>query len=101
MPKKGTPRTTGTGTGRGRAAKKTTEGKPSRGGSGMEEGRPADVAMGGAPATATAATATTPTHDQIAQRAREIWERRGHPQGQDREIWLEAETILIKEIGGK
>jgi hypothetical protein len=67
----------------------------------MEEGRPADIAMGGEPATATAAAAATPTHDQIAQRAREIWERRGCPQGQDREIWLEAEAQLTKETGGK
>jgi hypothetical protein len=88
MPKKGTPRTTGTGARRGRAAKpKTTEGKPSRG-------------AGAGAATATV-TAPVPTHDQIAQRAREIWQRRAYPQGQDREIWLEAEAQLIKEAGGK
>jgi hypothetical protein len=85
MPKKGTPRTTGTGTGRGRTAKKPTEGKPSR---------------GAGAATATIA-APVPTHDQISQRAREIWERRGYPQGQDREIWLEAEAQLIKEKRSK
>ncbi len=88
MPKKETPRTTATGTRRGQAAKKTTEGKPSG-------------AMAAGAATATVAAKATPTHDQIAQRAREIWERRGHPQGQDREIWLEAEAQLAKEVGGK
>jgi len=88
MPKKGTPRTMGTETGRGRAAKKTTEARPS---GGMEAGA----------ATATVSAKAAPTHDQIAQRAREIWERRGHPQGQDREIWLEAEAQLAKETGGK
>jgi hypothetical protein len=88
MPKKGTPRTTGTGTRRGQAAKgKTAGAKPS---GGMEAGA----------ATATVA-APVPTHDQIAQRAREIWERRGCPQGQDREIWLEAEAQLTKRARGK
>jgi len=96
MPKKETPRAAGTGTGRGRAAK----GKPAQGGSGMEAGRPADIAMGGGAATATAVR-TTPTHDQIAQRARQIWERRGYPQGQDKQIWLEAEEQLAKEMGGR
>lgn len=39
--------------------------------------------------------ATPPaTHDQIAQRAREIWHARGEPAGQDIEIWFEAERQL-------
>jgi hypothetical protein len=89
MPKKGTPKTTGTGTGRGRAAKgKATEAKPP---SGMETGA----------ATATLTARAAPTHDQIAQRARAIWERRGCPHGQDREIWLEAEAQLAQETQGK
>jgi hypothetical protein len=36
-----------------------------------------------------------PTHDEIATRAREIWEKRGRPHGQDTSIWLEAERKLL------
>jgi hypothetical protein len=36
-----------------------------------------------------------PTHDEIATRAREIWEKRGRPHGQDAAIWLEAERKLL------
>jgi len=39
------------------------------------------------------------THDQIADRARAIWEQRGHPQGEDEKIWHEAEDQLKREIG--
>lgn len=33
-------------------------------------------------------------HDQIAQRARELWEAYGHPVGRDEQIWLQAEREL-------
>lgn len=36
----------------------------------------------------------TPTEEQIAHRAREIWNSRGRPSGHDTEIWLEAERLL-------
>jgi hypothetical protein len=39
------------------------------------------------------------THDQIADRARAIWEQRGRPQGEDEKIWHEAEAELKREIG--
>jgi hypothetical protein len=39
------------------------------------------------------------THDQIADRARAIWEQRGRPQGEDERIWHEAEDQLKREIG--
>lgn len=39
-----------------------------------------------------------PTQDQIAQRAREIWMRRGSPGGCDLEHWLDAERELRAEI---
>jgi hypothetical protein len=42
---------------------------------------------------------TTLTHDQIADRARAIWERRGCPQGDDDRIWREAEDELKREMG--
>ncbi len=48
-------------------------------------------------------TGATPTltHDQIAQRAHQIWEKRGRPAGQDEQNWLEAEAQLKRELGVK
>jgi len=40
-----------------------------------------------------------PTHDQIAQRAQEIWTRHGCPPGEDKENWFEAEAELRREMG--
>ena len=37
---------------------------------------------------------STPTHDQISQRAYEIFIERGQPAGQDQAHWLEAERQL-------
>lgn len=37
------------------------------------------------------------TIEQIAARAREIWERKGAPPGRDLEYWLEAENELVFE----
>lgn len=36
----------------------------------------------------------TPTHEEIAKRAEEIWLERHQPTGSDLEIWLEAERQL-------
>ena len=36
----------------------------------------------------------SPTEEQIAHRARELWKERGNPTGQDTDIWLEAERLL-------
>ena len=44
-------------------------------------------------------SSVTLTHDQIADRARAIWEQRGRPQGEDEKIWHEAEDQLKREIG--
>ncbi len=44
-------------------------------------------------------SSVTLTHDQIADRARAIWEKRGRPQGEDEKIWREAEDELKHEIG--
>ncbi len=55
-------------------------------------------------ATATApcpATVKTPTYDQIAQRAREIWTKKGCLPGQDEQNWLEAERQLKAELSRK
>lgn len=37
-----------------------------------------------------------PAHERIAARAREIWESRGRPAGEDLDIWIVAETDLIR-----
>ena len=38
-----------------------------------------------------------PTHDEISQRARELWESNGRPADRDQDIWLEAERQLLAE----
>ena len=48
----------------------------------------------------TAAPATL-THEQIAKRAQQIWEKKGRPVGQDEINWLEAEAQLKRELGIK
>ena len=39
------------------------------------------------------------THEQIAERARAIWQQRGCPSGEDERIWYEAESQLKSESG--
>jgi hypothetical protein len=34
------------------------------------------------------------THDEITKLAHQLWERKGKPQGQDVQVWLEAEAVL-------
>jgi hypothetical protein len=36
-------------------------------------------------------------HEDISQRAREIWEREGRPEGRDMQHWLQAEAELRRE----
>ena len=43
--------------------------------------------------------ASGPTHEQIAQRAEAIWQKRGRPAGRDELNWLEAEAQLRAELG--
>jgi len=45
-------------------------------------------------------TAMKPTHEQITQRAFEIYRQRGCPEGKDLEHWLEAERQLSAEAPG-
>lgn len=40
-----------------------------------------------------------PTHEQIAQRAHELWVKNGSAHGEDQRYWLEAEAQLKKEMG--
>lgn len=39
------------------------------------------------------------THEEIAQRAHDIWEESGRPEGHETEHWLRAENELRKERG--
>jgi len=41
-------------------------------------------------------TATTPTHHEIAELARQYWVERGHHDGQAEQDWLRAEQELLK-----
>ena len=92
MARKGVSKTTGTSTKRGRAAKgESTQPEPSRGEAIVgERSTEMDQAGGG--------TATV-SHDDIAQRAKVIWERRGRPHGEDEKNWREAEEELRRERG--
>ena len=40
-------------------------------------------------------------HEEIAQRARQIWNERNQPNGHDEAIWLEAESRLQAEAESK
>jgi hypothetical protein len=40
---------------------------------------------------------TNITEDQVRQRAFELWEKRGHPEGHEAEFWLQAERELRGE----
>ena len=42
-----------------------------------------------------------PTHEQIAQRAHELWVKNGSRHGEDQRHWLEAEAQLKREMGSK
>jgi hypothetical protein len=36
--------------------------------------------------------------DRISRKAYELWQERGHREGQDLENWLDAEAIVMEEI---
>jgi hypothetical protein len=73
------------------AGKTTTEtGTKSGRGAKVEKLRPEEMAQSKA--------ATGLTHAQIAQRAREIWERNGRADGQDEKNWRQAEEELKREM---
>jgi Protein of unknown function (DUF2934) len=44
-----------------------------------------------------AAGGSSPTHDQIAARAYQLWEAHGRRAGTDREDWFQAERLLHAE----
>ena len=41
----------------------------------------------------------TATHEEIAERAKAIWQQCGCPSGEDERIWYEAEAQLQSELG--
>ena len=45
--------------------------------------------------------AASPTYQQIADRAKEIWRRKGCPAGQDDANWFEAEDQLKREFAAR
>jgi hypothetical protein len=45
--------------------------------------------------TASAETRQRPLEEDIARRAKELWERYNRPSGRDEQIWLEAERQLL------
>lgn len=53
------------------------------------------------PQAAVSTKSKTPTYEQVAQRAREIWTKKGCLPGQDEQNWLEAERQLKAELAGK
>jgi hypothetical protein len=92
MARKSAEKTAGTATtkrGRGKAEKAPAE--PARGEAVVGEREAQMPEVGEA--------SVTLTHDQIADRARAIWEQRGRPQGEDDKIWHEAEDQLKREVG--
>ena len=58
--------------------------------------KPATEMPGG---TFKARSSSAPTHEQIAVRARFIWQAKGCKPGQDEKNWLEAEAQLKREQG--
>jgi hypothetical protein len=66
--------------------------------SGIEAIRP-NTAVSQKPIESSQGTQATPlrpllTHEEIAKRAKAIWEKRGRRQGDDQADWFEAETQL-------
>ena len=41
-----------------------------------------------------------PAH-QIRERARDLWQQHGSPEGRDEEFWLRAERELVERSGGQ
>jgi hypothetical protein len=101
MAKKDTRKTTGAGGRRGQFAKggggspEPSRGEPTMGGQATSQTRATQASDTGGTATATMPI----THTQIAERARQIWEQRGRPQGEDERNWREAERQLKRELG--
>jgi hypothetical protein len=55
------------------------------------------TAVADKPAVKQTKKTAAPTYEQIAERARSIWQERGCPTNQDESIWYEAENQLKRE----
>ena len=68
-----------------------------------KQSRPKAKGAGGAKAAKVAptgpVTTPAPTHEQIAQRANDIWRASGCPWGEAEKHWHEAERQLKQELG--
>lgn len=51
------------------------------------------------PKTKASCKTQIPTHEQIAERAKNIWQEHGCAVGQDEKNWFEAETQLKVDLG--
>jgi len=101
MARKENQRTTTGGSKRGQSAKSAGMHREPSGGEeilspqGVSQARSGRGGGSGGTATATLSI----THEQIAERARQIWEQHGRPQGEDERNWREAERQLKREFG--
>jgi hypothetical protein len=93
MPSKGVQKTRGKGTGYG-AEKDVPQTTSRTEGTGQMVAEPKQAA-----APKRTERKPAPTHEQIAERAKAIWQQRGSPVGQDERIWYEAEAQLKDESG--
>lgn len=57
------------------------------------------VAVAEKPSARQAKTPASPTFEQIAERAKRLWQQRGCPSGQDDKNWHDAESQLKQELG--
>ena len=53
------------------------------------------------PVSAARPQASAPTQEAVARRAYELWIKKGRPQGQERQNWLEAEAQLKAQWQGR
>lgn len=51
----------------------------------------------GTPAKTRVMATTVPTHDQISQRAHDLFESRGREHGKDQQDWLRAEREILAQ----
>ena len=57
------------------------------------------VAVADKPSAKQAKANANPTYEQIAERAKRIWQQRGCPSDQDDKNWYDAEKQLKQELG--
>ena len=78
-------------------AKPDTSKRQEQSGISMQSGK--SVAVAEKPSAKQEKKTVNPTFDQIAERAKIIWQERGCPIGQDDKNWYDAEQQLKQELG--